>query len=610
MNTILLELNSLLNKLEFPLTFEQEGSIVISKSPESQISIKNNTNNSLYIFDEKIINQNYRLSKECTDKNIRLIVSVDRLFWTKFDKIIINEFFYSLQENAYLVFINSPKFRNTEQCLKKQLFDDYKGSFKFVSTTEIADCEIVAFQKTSVPRVAESDIKKWTFGFIGNGKKDKFIAEQIERIKKLPLKEWEVIICGTYNLSIDHENVKYIHFTENDNKGWITKKKNLIAQAASYENLIILHDRYIIPEDFVEKMDEWGNDFELLGAKQFLYRSPLRIYPARIQDWMMSPYGVQLDKDVRWKFSYFFLEYDDWDILAYIAGGIFIVKKSLMLKVPQDEDMFWYSPEDIKFCQDFTTNGYCLRINTELQFETVSFAHAVEEIPHRIIDTNRYLDRTNGYFSSLYIYEGFIEKLMPGYMEMKYEIETTSALKVIFGNNIPCYILHANPIENIKSINDIFVWYYKLMTIDSIRITFCQMSVEDKIKTMHKLVLRRPIADENLLAAIVKNFKTVHYFDERAFLQSLLETGQVQMRLKNLSVPDYPFEKVKDMLHIKIALVLKPVAVRLIKTLYHRPKLYKFLADTAKLFFKIIAELSSSKSQLEESSDKQSFRYF
>jgi hypothetical protein len=610
MNTILPELNSLLNKLELPLTFEQEGLIVISKSPESQISLKNYTHNSLYIFDEKIINQNYRLSKECTDKNIRLIVSVDRLLWTKFDKIIINEFFYSLQENAYLVFINSPKFRDTEQCLKKQLFDDYKGSFKFVSAIEIADCEIVTFQKTFVLRVAESDIRKWTFGFIGNGKKDKFIAEQIERIKKLPLKEWEVIICGTYNLPIDHENVKYIHFTENDDKGWITKKKNLIAQAASYENLIILHDRYIIPEDFVEKMDEWGNDFELLGAKQFLYRSPLRIYPARIQDWMMSPYGVQLDKDARWKFSYFFLEYTDWDILAYITGGLFIVKKSLMLKFPQDEEMFWNSPEDIKFCQDFAISGYCLRINTKLQFETVSFTHPAEEIPYRIINANRYLDNTDSYFSPLYIYEGFLEKLMPSYMELKYDIETTNALKVLFGNEIDSYIFNSNSIKNIKSINDLFTWYYKLMTIDNVRIMFCQMSVEEKIKTMNLLVMRRPIADENLLSTIIKDFKTVHYFDERAFLQSLLETGEVQRRLKNMFVPDYPVEKVKNMLHIKIALTLKPIAIIIIRVFYRQPKLYKFIANTAKLFFNILTLSILSNPQLEELLDKQNLKHF
>ena len=346
MKIALPDLNDILKSLDLSLdtNFGEDNQLVVSRSQKSNVSIDSIDNFLGSIIDEKIVDQNYRLSKICENKNIKLVVSIDRLFLTKFDRIIINEYFYSLQEGGYLVIISdSAELPNSVQYLKKQLKNDYKGSFEFFASTQINRCDVVVFQKTFVPRVLESDIRKWTFGFIGNGEKDQFIADQIEQIKKLPLKEWEVIICGTYNLPIDDDNVRYIHFTENDDKGWITKKKNLIAQAASHENLIILHDRYFVPSNFVEKMEEWGNDFELLGARQILYRSPLRIYKTRIQDWMMTPYGIQLDKDIRWKFSYFFLEYSDWDILAYLPGGLFIVKRSLMLKVAQDEEMFyWY----------------------------------------------------------------------------------------------------------------------------------------------------------------------------------------------------------------------------------------------------------------------------
>ncbi|BAZ17113.1 hypothetical protein NIES4071_89910 [Calothrix sp. NIES-4071] len=585
----LINIESILKSLKLD-SFCTSDDTVISKSPKSEISLldeQTNQTNSKVFFDTTIVDQTYRLSKECENKNVKLIISIERLFWTKFDRIIINEYYYSLKQNGYLILIISPEFKDSAYYLKDLLFKEYKGSFEFVSCTNLNGCDVVCFRKTDIPRVAESDIKKWTFGFIGNGKKDKFIDEQIKRIQKLPLKDWEVIICGTYNLPLEDEKVKYINFTENDDKGWITKKKNLIAQAATYENLVILHDRYIIPDDFVEKMEEWGNDFELLGAKQVLYRSPLRIDQVRIQDWMMSPYGVQVDKETKWKFQFFFLEYTDWDILAYIVGGLYIVKKSLMLKIPQNEELFWYFPEDLTFSQDFSTNGYCVRINTKLKFETVSFAHEVEFVPHRIVSDKRYLGNIKTDINPSYIYERFVEKLMPKYMESKYEIETKGALKLLFGDNIPSYILEANPISTIRSENDLIIWYYQLMTIDYVRLMFCQMSAEQKIQTLHKIILRRRITDTYLLSNMVTAFKESHLYDERAVIKSFLEdTGELQRRIRNLTVPNYPFDTVKNMLHIRLALLCKPIAIFLIKTLYQKQRLYRIIASTARFFFK------------------------
>ncbi|MCY7332687.1 MAG: hypothetical protein LH649_08520 [Pseudanabaena sp. CAN_BIN31] len=584
---ILPSLNELLGILGLSINFDSNELFVLSKPSSSEIAILDIQKNLDCISDEVTIDQNYRLSKKCQDKNIKLILSVDRLFYTKFDRIIINEYFYSLKESSYLMIITRSDFPNSVQYLKKVLSEEYKGVFRFVNSAKVNSCEIAIFQKTEFKRVVEGDIKKWTFGFIGNGKRDQFISEQIECIKKLPLKEWEVIICGTYNLPIIDENITYIPFTENDDKGWITKKKNLIAQAASNENLIILHDRYFIPDNFVEKMEEWGNDFELLGAKQILYRSPLRIYKARIQDWMMSPFAVHIDKDTRWKFSYFFLDYNDWDILAYIPGGIFIVKRSLMLRIPQDEQMFWNSPEDIKFCQDFAASGYCLRINTLLEFETASFAHPCEDVPLRVVNTKRYLCEVNNVVSPLYIYERFLEKLLPNYVELKYKIETTNALRIIFGDEIPCYIFHAHPIDNIKSVGDLSLWYHRLLTIDRVRLVFSIMSIEDKIKTMQKLILRRSMSDDSVLAVIIDSFKTVHFFDERAVIQSLLDTGEVERRLVNMSVPDYPLEAAsRSSLAFKVAFTSKPIAIFIIKVFYRYPRIYRFISNSAKLFLK------------------------
>jgi hypothetical protein len=63
----------------------------------------------------------------------------------------------------------------------------------------------------------------------------------------------------------------------------------------------------------------------------------------------------------------------DFDKWCYITGGVYIVKRSLMLQIPQDENLFWNDVEDIKFCHDFTKEGYLIRFNPKLEFESASY---------------------------------------------------------------------------------------------------------------------------------------------------------------------------------------------------------------------------------------------
>ena len=50
--------------------------------------------------------------------------------------------------------------------------------------------------------------------------------------------------------------------------GWITRKKNLVVQAASRENILIAHDRYTVPPDFLERMTDFGGDFDVIVPRQ------------------------------------------------------------------------------------------------------------------------------------------------------------------------------------------------------------------------------------------------------------------------------------------------------------------------------------------------------
>ena len=58
-----------------------------------------------------------------------------------------------------------------------------------------------------------------------------------------------------------------ISFTEKDDLGWITRKKNLIAETAKFENLAIVHDRIFFETDWYE--DDRGFFKELYKKSAF-----------------------------------------------------------------------------------------------------------------------------------------------------------------------------------------------------------------------------------------------------------------------------------------------------------------------------------------------------
>ncbi|BAZ17114.1 hypothetical protein NIES4071_89920 [Calothrix sp. NIES-4071] len=348
-------------KIGLPEVYVERKQILIS-------SDKSEFHTTDFCIDNLPINQCYRISQKFHE--IKIIISSGKLFISKYDWIIWYEYYSILEPSGYLLILTE---KNYDELNIPEYF---QSKFKLLNQFHVEqNTYCFCLQKTDVCNLYKlDDIQKWSFGFITNGSKNEFINEQINRIANLGLDEWEVVICGTFELSLSHqEHVKYIPFTEQDDKGWITRKKNLICQAATYENLVILHDRYIIPLDFLEKMKLWGNNFDLLGARQIYYPSPLDRTPIRCQDWMTYSRPLEVEKKDRSCDNIGLLQAEDWDKWCYITGGLYIVKRSLMLKVPQDEDLFWNEVEDIKFCHDFTKAGYLIRFNPYLIFESVSY---------------------------------------------------------------------------------------------------------------------------------------------------------------------------------------------------------------------------------------------
>lgn len=126
----------------------------------------------------------------------------------------------------------------------------------------------IAIRKTR-PLARQGDsMSKWTFGIITNGNRNEWVDELVETIISQNVPEFEIIICGKFETSRVDSRIRYVPFNKRTKLGWICKKKNLIIEHARHQNILILHDRYVLDANWYQEMVKWGNNFEFATCRQ------------------------------------------------------------------------------------------------------------------------------------------------------------------------------------------------------------------------------------------------------------------------------------------------------------------------------------------------------
>lgn len=326
------------------------------------------------------VDQLYHPLGNCEQDSQDVVYSRDSISTTKFAHILIKEWFYLLKKDGYLIIDYKPgKFCGFET-LEKNMWWLWKGKYDIVyhgpvktqelknlKTDKLLDYVRNAPSQPQMPeqtkgylrfvcrklvstKVAGDDINHWTFGIITKGERDDWMEEIIQSIRKQKIPHYEIIVCGTYH-DRKEKNFTYIPFFERDDKGWITKKKNLIAKLAKYENLCIIHDRIVFDKGWFAGMKKYGNCFELLGNIQILKGEDYRA-----GDWLTfgGPLGT-LSKISQ-------LEYHDWDYHLYMSGQLSIWKKHIWKICLWDETLYW-GEEDVELSFRARDLGYIVRFN-------------------------------------------------------------------------------------------------------------------------------------------------------------------------------------------------------------------------------------------------------
>lgn len=309
----------------------------------------------------------YSLRGKCQFESLDFIISRDLIFATKFHRILLKEWmnFLKVGGTACIIFRQTPG--KNFAFLVSEVFELFGNQVE--TDWELDGADTVLLVRKLRPVLAPGDsMDRWSFGIITNGKKDAQVDRIIVSILALRIPRCQIIVCGTYSNRKKYK-IDYVHFTRKDERGWITRKKNLIAEHARHENMVILHDRLVFDRGWYAGMKKYGNYFEVLSCVQQLEGTG-----ERVGDWAMMgvPYAPQ---DSVFDLAAGYIEYRDWDPDMFIPGSLYIMKKSVWEKAPLNEHLFWAEEEDCELCWRYQRLGIVPRFNTYSKCYSFSWNH-------------------------------------------------------------------------------------------------------------------------------------------------------------------------------------------------------------------------------------------
>ena len=230
------------------------------------------------------------------------------------------------------------------------------------------------FKKKSNSLDINDLITNWTFGIPSGGKNTGWIDELILTIVNQKIPNYEIIICGEYNNKefVQKYNLKILNDIklENDIRIPICHKKNQIINNSKYQNICILHDRFLFHDNWYNNMVEYGNYFDYLCLPT--YDSQMNRFEV---DWMEFSFPIS-DRFKRNKS----LDYSMWSPNVIIQGGVLIGKRNLLKRHLLDERIYWCELEDIHFSKVAYLDGALINIDKKIYFISRSVNHNPKKI--------------------------------------------------------------------------------------------------------------------------------------------------------------------------------------------------------------------------------------
>lgn len=186
----------------------------------------------------------------------------------------------------------------------------------------------------------------WTFGIITAGSSPHLVSS-IESIRRFgPQGGSQIVVVGGDNEPLGAD--LWIPFNETIKAGWITLKKNIIAHVADNEPICFMHDYISLEPGWHEGVEQFGYEWltcmhRVLNKNGDRYRDWCTIsHDAGISMSETSPPPPYSGRMLRYTNH----ECGRWQ---YYSGAYFCAKKSVMMRVPMNNDLLRCQSEDVEW---------------------------------------------------------------------------------------------------------------------------------------------------------------------------------------------------------------------------------------------------------------------
>ena len=260
--------------------------------------------------------------------------------------------------------------------------DYFKGSMR---TLECDNLGGVVFEKIKkLPAEQDAGMDKWTFGIPVGPDDATLLNSLIERILSFDDIEKEIVLCGKPGKNFKYRNnVRIVGEDIPAPPVQISKKKNLIIKEAKYNNLCILHDRVMLPVDFISQMRRYGDYYSFTTLQSMYFDDYYNFVPIRYSDYNAVHFKMGVSKlyqvsenmnvDIVKSLEAFFSAIEkqgfvyasplNYSCRMYPTGSLYILKKSVGLTCLLNENLAWEQFEDVEYGMRMNERGIITRVN-------------------------------------------------------------------------------------------------------------------------------------------------------------------------------------------------------------------------------------------------------
>lgn len=243
---------------------------------------------------------------------------------------------------------------------------------------------IVCTKLAPLPAEAERGLDAWSF-CLPTGGDDEMLNTCVGRILELNVPDAEIILCGKPGPGFRFpDRVRVVGNDIPDSPVHITRKKNALARAARHPNLCILHDRVLLPLDFMSAVRRFGDDFPLTGFQSFWFADTWQAVPRRYSDFCVASRVPALLKDpVRpdraclpaFEKMGFCMQHPRRASFGedFLTGSLYLCKRSVWQHLPQNESLFWAEYEDVEHGIRAALAGIPSRVNPWALTQTLRY---------------------------------------------------------------------------------------------------------------------------------------------------------------------------------------------------------------------------------------------